>query len=175
MKKKKHGLVLRTQDPIKSAQKLTLFSISLLCHSVQLMRTGPFVDYNLMIAFSDSTVNGGVSYIFSPPRAARFLPKPISGLQILPFFQFHVISFVFQHPQLWDFVRNCEIQFLGCRDFPTPSGWQMWPLAFRSSPLCPRVITNVSKVFLNFCALGARRIIYVLYDARPSFITIFAK
>ena len=44
--------------------------------SVQLMRTGPFVDYNLMIAFSDSAVNGSVSYIFSPPRAAQvFVPS----------------------------------------------------------------------------------------------------
>ena len=83
-----HGLILWTQDPNSGAQKLTIFPSHCSAILFNWWELGPFVDYNLMIAFSESAVNGGVSYIFSPPRAAIFLPKPISGLQISPIFSF---------------------------------------------------------------------------------------
>ena len=130
-----------------AAHKVDNFSISL-PGPVQLMRTGPFVDYNLMIAFSDSAaVNGTVSFLFSPPRAPRL--RSIWQTQYLCFLIFLLFFIHFHREQLRDFVQNCEIQFLGCRDFPTKAAQRAAnvTVGFQIEPPCPRVITNVAKYF----------------------------
>ena len=145
-----------------AAHKVDNFSISL-PGPVQLMRTGPFVDYNLMIAFSDSAaVNGTVSFLFSPPRAPRL--RSIWQTQYLCFFHFLALFHTFPQgtaarfcPKLWNPISR--LQGFSNQSGPAGGKCDRWlsdraPLSsvitnvakyFRSSPLCLRVITKVAK------------------------------